>query len=563
MANKKKPISILASAPKTDVKLTAAQIEVMLIHVIRLPNLFTVAKGQMPVKVFSDQSEGVYGKMWNAVLAVEKDHSDYDFFDNPSAAQFGVWNYLQPRLAGDLELPASFKDYLLNADNGLIKRTFHETNFSETEAYKLLKRFLRERLVQNPLWKKLTSAEGNLIDDLPQILSEAQKLDTSIASMDEDPVESGAPENWTPVKLNKYPTGIKFIDTMLRGGHAPGEVYGVLGAYGSGKTCLAVQIVYNTAKTQLEMACTTTDEEVHPRECYLFSYEATGDEIRMRLWSSACSIEHGIIEEFDENKLSTKGHLKPYELELFQDRIKAGHADLIPGERERLEAQKPFFRKNLWVLDMSGTGNNPKRGTGYVSEIRQIIDADLQRKSRASGRKHEVGVIVIDYAGLVAWRHIAEHGVEVAELRHYIGRFGDCCKKELAVPLVCPVWVFHQLTGEANKRTHKVQQHYTDAAESKGFAENLAFCFALGTKDEENNTLLFSCSKARRAQIGHPPTLVIEGDFFRLAESKQFTYNTKTKSFVRKSNMQGEEAAAVANSSAEETPLPSNTYAFK
>ena len=558
MSNKKKP-SLLNAAPKTDVKISPAQIEFMLTHVVRLPNLFTIAKGQMAARVFSEQHEAAYGKLWHAVLEVEKDKQD--FFQDVSGAQMAVWSYLEPRLTPDPDLPASLKAFLLDPNNGLIKRIFHEVNFVEAEAYKLLKRFLRERVVQNPLWKKLSSAEGRLLDDLPQILIEAQRLDTSLATMDDDPVESGAPENWTPVKLNKFPSGIKFIDTMLRGGHAPGEVYGVLGAYASGKTSLAVQIVYNTAKVQQELACITEGETIYPKECYLFTYEATGDEIRMRLWASACSIEHGILEEFDWDKLSTKGNLKPYELELYKDRIKSGHKDQILGEYERLKATEPMLRKNLWVLDMSGTGKNPKRGTGYVSEIRQIIDADLQRKSRASGRKHEVGVIVIDYAGLAAWRHIGEHGVEATELRHYIGRFGDCCKKELAVPLNTPVWVFHQLTGEANKRTHKVQQHYTDAAESKGFAENLAFCFALGTKDEETNTLLFSCSKARRAQIGHPPTLVIEGDFFRLAESKQFTYDTKTKSFIRKSNMQGEEISTpVVNSSAEPTLLQAPSF---
>ena len=568
MANKKKHESALMSAPKTDVKMTPPQIEVMLAHVLRLPNLFTIAKSQMLPRIFPEATEPAYNKLWTAALATEK-RLKANFFYDPEKVRMAMWNYMSPKLDSDPDISAGLKDYLLNPATGLLESIYYRTQFFEEEAYALLKRFLRERLVQAPLWKKLNTAGGSLLDDLPQMLAEAQKLDTSLASLDSDPVESGAPKGWSPAKLSKFPTGIKFIDTMLRGGHAPGEVYGVLGAFGSGKTSLAVQIAYHTAVDQQNSAdlynlTEPSDSGVqrYPKECYIFTYEATSDEIRMRLWSSACSIEHGILEEYDWSKLSTStdgyDKLKPYEKELFADRVKAGHKDLVPGERERLEQQMPLLRRNLWVLDMSGTGDNTKRGTGYVSEIRQIIDADLERKSRASKRKHEVGVIVIDYAGLAAWRHIAEHGVEVTELRHYIGRFGDCCKKELAVPLKCPVWVFHQLTGDANKRTHKVQQHYTDAAESKGFAENLAFCFALGTKDDETNTLLFSCSKARRAQIGHPPTLVIEGDFFRLAESKQFTYNTKSRVFERRSDMQGsQEYAPVDNSSEESSEEPS------
>jgi hypothetical protein len=572
MANNKKKIeSALTSTPKTDVKLSREQIEEMLAHVIRLPTLFTIAKSQMPAKTFPEREEAPYHKLWVAAMAVEsKQHSS--FFHHPEVSRNAMWSYIQPRLANDPEVSAALKDYLLNPNTGLLAKIYNRTQFFEEAAYQLLKRFMRERLVQAPLAKKLAMAGGNLLDDLPQMLHEAQQLDTSIDSLDKDPVESGAPEGWEPVKLNKYPTGVKFIDNMLRGGHAGGEVYGILGAFGSGKTSLAVQLLYNSAlyqqndakkRNDLASVPGAPDEGVtyYPKECYIFSYEATKDEIRMRLWSSSCNIEHGILEEFDRSKLSSNKNgynsLKDYEKELYKETAKAGHQDLILGELERLESTVPMLRRNLWVLDMSGTDDNPKRGTGYVPEIRQIIDADLERKSRKSGRKHEVGLVVVDYAGLVAWRHIGEHSIEATELRHYIGRFGDACKKQLAVPLGCPIWIFHQLTGEANKRTHKVQQHYTDAAESKGFAENLAFCFALGTKDEETNTLLFSCSKARRAQIGHPPTLVLEGDFFRLAESKEFTFDTKLRTFVRKSNLQGADAALVENMSAKVQPKTS------
>lgn len=570
MYDRKRKQPSLTGPPDAQLKITPDQIERMLLSICRFSNLFVIAKNQLTPELFS-RTERIYGMLWQAALTVEKELQG-DFFLKPEKAMLYVYNHLEPRFSNDTEMPVTLKNMLLDMQTGLVSRIF-EADISKLEsslAHGLLKRFLRERAVQQPLFNKLMAAQGSLLNDLPDILQEAQKLDIAFNASDSDPVESCAPEGWEPAKLGKFPTNVEFIDRFLRGGHAPCEVYGVLGAFASGKTSLAVQIVAQCALGQQQYAddlnkeAVNKDEVHYPKECYIFPYEATGDEVRMRMWSSVCTIKHEALEDFQWDKLSTSDKLKDYELEYYDNRKKAGMKDKILGERERLEHMLPLLRRNIWVIDMTGTAdNNTKRGTGYVKEIRQIIEADLHRKEQKSGRKHEVGVIVIDYAGLAARRYMTEHDISDDELRHYISRFGYECKRELAVPLNCPVWVFHQLTGEANKRTSAVQQHYTDAAESKSFAENLAFCFALGTKDEEHNTLLFSCSKARRAKIGNPPTLVMEGEFFRLAESKNFFYDLKTRGFMKKSNMADLDVEkATPNSSKIESPT-SKPSAFK
>jgi hypothetical protein len=48
--------------------------------------------------------------------------------------------------------------------------------------------------------------------------------------------------------------------------------------------------------------------------------------------------------------------------------------------------------------------------------------------------------------------------------------------------------------------------------------------------------------------------LVLEGDFFRLAESKEFTFDTKLRTFVRKSNLA--DASPLDNASAKPPPPP-------
>lgn len=105
-------------------------------------------------------------------------------------------------------------------------------------------------------------------------------------------------------------------------------------------------------------------------------------------------------------------------------------------------------------------------------------------------------------------------------LRHLIGSMGDKCKKLLAVPYDCPVWLFHQLSSAANTRTYATRQHGTDAAEAKNFPENVSFCFELGCRDQEFGAFFMTCSKGRRAAVGRSPLLVMEGDFFRIVPAE-------------------------------------------
>ena len=48
----------------------------------------------------------------------------------------------------------------------------------------------------------------------------------------------------------RFPTNVPFLDDFLGGGHAPGEVHGVLGAIGAGKSSLALRIAWEAARYQ-------------------------------------------------------------------------------------------------------------------------------------------------------------------------------------------------------------------------------------------------------------------------------------------------------------------------
>lgn len=511
--------------PHVKPRLTPEQVEMFLAHCLLMPDIFMVARTHLKPELFNAATEPHYKALWQVVLNLVKDKSSSVLFDSKKHAysliEVTLRAYVQ---ANPALMPSAFDDKLFSRDPespGLIYWIYNQVSQEELNfswGKDLLRDFRSEREVHDKLKKALRNAGESILDNIPEFLQNLRDKQVSIQALDEDPVESGAPENWAPVPMHKFPTNIVWLDPFLKGGHAGKEVYGVLGAFGSGKTAMAMQLVAGGAMYQLEER--HKDPGYIPKHWYMFTYEATRDECRLRLWSQQCSVDHHELEEFSWDKMSSiadgYNSLKPYEKEYWDNSLKANPNGLVQGELERINEKLPLFRQNLWIIDMSGVPENPKRGTGYVPEIASIIENDLRKRKEKDGLDHKVGGVAIDYAGLCCKRYINEHNKSYDNLRHFISEFGMKCKQLIAVPQDCPVWVFHQLSGEAQKRTHAVKQHYSDAAETKSFAENLVFCFALGTKDPEYGALSFVCSKARRAEIGPSPLLIMEGKYFRL-----------------------------------------------
>jgi hypothetical protein len=503
----------------------------MFAHIFRLPAIADLAFTNLRPERFNIGTEAHYNILWNSAIDIY-DKQGVEAFSNPDYAYAVMEIEILSRVRSRPDvLNTEFFDRLVSRSEknpGLLMWLFTQVKDSELNidwGKELLSNFRLEREVSDVVASLVSSAAGKTIINLPDVLTKLSEHQIAIQSQVTERAVSGAPEGWTPKPMKKFKTGITFLDRFLKGGHAKGEAYGVLGAYGSGKTILAVQIAY--AGARYEQSLVTLDPEYHPKDWFLFSFEATSDECLQRLWSMACTINHHKIEEFDWSKLTTAANgvdsLEPYERRYFSAFHKQ---NIILGEKERLEREMPFFNVNFWVHDMTGTGDNPKKGTGYINEIISLIKIEIAELSRRDGWQHEVGGVVIDYAGLCAKRHILDHGIDLNHIRHYVGDFGYKCKTGIAVPFKCPVWIFHQLDTKSNKKSMKTAVHHADAAEAKNFGENMVFCFQLRSKDINTNTLYMDCTKARRGEVGRSPLLLIEGEFFRIVEDTQHTVNT-------------------------------------
>jgi hypothetical protein len=550
--------------PTVKPRLGVEQVEMMFAHIFRLPEVTNLAFADLRPELFYPGTEAHYMLLWQAAVEVYQKQGAKAFETHEYAYAVLEIEILTSVRARPGSLNAELYDKLFSrtdSNPGLLYWIFNLVKPAElTLAWgkQLVRDFRLEREVSDMLQTIVAGAGGNIIVDLPETLRKLSDQYVSITAQGSDRAMSGAPEGWTPKPMHKFPTNIDFIDKFLKGGHAGGEAYGVLGAYASGKTALAVQIAYRGARLQLEM--NANDPTYRAKDWFIFTYEATFDEILVRLWSNACTIDHAKLEEFNWDKLTTGANgesgLDRYEKLHFAKDIKQ---QIFKGEKERLEDEMPMFRVNFWVHDMTGTGENPKKGTGYVPEIKSLIQAELNELSRRDGWKHEVGGVVIDYAGLCAKRFMTEHDVDLNHLRHYVGDFGYKCKTELAVPFNCPVWVFHQLDTKSNKKKMKTLSSHADAAEAKNFGENLVFCFELGTKDAKTNTLYMNCSKARRAQIGRSPLLQIEGKFFRFRRAPGIYEVNSAGEVCKKSDLSistTEHTAPPNNQESEAPPAP-------
>lgn len=423
------------------------------------------------------------------------------------------------------EVPQQVVDELLSKSEdskGLVPWIFEfkkeTSDEKKKDAYFInyIKRFLSIRKIQRGL-KHLLEKEGqSFIVNLPEILKTYAEEYVHINKATDNPIKSANISTWTPKPKPRYKTGVNFLDKALNGGQAPGEVYGVLGAYASGKTMLAVQIACQSARVQAEMH--RLDKNYIPKRSFIFHYEATHDEMMSRIISHICEISWEELLDFDLNRLSSlDGPIfpKPYEIERWNHAYKSKDGT-FQAERERLESRMSLYQDYIHLVDMSGTEDDSKRGAGYIYEIANILNQHVVKNNIP------IGCVIIDYAGLCCKRYIAANNMKTESLRHLIGDFGYLCRQLIAVPFSCPVWIFHQLAAASNKKTFNSLQHHADAAEAKNFAENLVFCFNLGVPHPQYRTILMTDTKPRRSVQLKPMFLWVNGQYQVIEEASPY-----------------------------------------
>lgn len=380
------------------------------------------------------------------------------------------------------------------------------SNVNINLARDILHKLANERLIVDKVRHVFNPSSGrggipltkSFLDNLNEVLAKVSNTQTM-------PTGSAAPAGGYTAELTAIePTGLPFIDQAF-GGQRRGDVNGILGPTGGGKSTLSMHMAVTMAKLSQQAA-----QEGSPMEPVIFiTAEESLSRLYPRLWSNAFNILRATLEEsLDVRRLSTRANLRPYEIAMQQ----AGEE--ILSEQDRYEQGRVWLDKAFKFIDISGTGDYPAAGSGGVDEIASYVD----RLCDSEGVRPKA--VFIDYAGLVLERQIGLDTSKPDRFRQEIKRMGDVLKVRVAGRFNTTVWLLHQLKDAYGSESPTKMPTHTDAGDSKGFAVNMAVCGALGTTDKRTNCRWLNWSKVRYAQAAENSSsiLQIEPNFSRLID---------------------------------------------
>jgi hypothetical protein len=293
-------------------------------------------------------------------------------------------------------------------------------------------------------------------------------------------------------------TGISFVDRVLPDGVRAGNVYGILGAIGAGKTLLATQLAWAAVRRELTLASLWPG--YLPRRVYYFSYEMSRDAMVRRLLALAAQIPEDVFEE-------GWGRREPgrhaYESERWGEVVRFAGEGAVATEAERLGAAQEALQRCLEVVDWSTDENH---GEGGLAEITSYL------RDAASAGARPPAAVMIDYAGGCVRRRLRATGTAEPDPRseaRLLNNFSQDCRRLVAEPLRCVVWVTHQLAGRVLAEGLGATLDEADAAGGKQFASGTAAC--LGLSPAHSGTVRLGCLRGSAA--GHAVLLGLDGRF--------------------------------------------------
>lgn len=234
--------------PETEPQLTCEQVEELLAHLLRLPELFTVAKALLKPHLFRLNSEPQLRAVWETALNLTAAHGEKALTQNRLATECQV--FLQ---ANDCLYAFSTADEICRSDPqnpGLLQRIFSASpsEFDSGYGRELLRKFLFEREISDQLRELAFSSGQENIVNACEILKDLAAKEATFKRLDQ--VTGGCwHDDWTEFEaflashqggeLIGLKTGMRELDNRTLG--LRGLM--VLGAGpGVGKTTYAQQL---------------------------------------------------------------------------------------------------------------------------------------------------------------------------------------------------------------------------------------------------------------------------------------------------------------------------------
>jgi hypothetical protein len=256
-----------------------------------------------------------------------------------------------------------------------------------------------------------------------------------------------------------------------------------------------------------------------------FSYEEPAVTLTPRVWSAAMSIQRTKLETMNWEAFTTSERVEDYER-----RLCSAGGELL-GEKERWQLNRGWVNDTIRVFDMTGMGDNPMAGSGYIEEIGGLLQREVD-----SGR--QLRTVIIDCAGDMCRRYVERNprgSNSMRELRFLLETIGQRLQRDIAVRYKCTVWLVHLLNGELGNAPPTRLMHHSDSADSKQLPVHMSAIACLGTIDKESGCARINWSKVRykSGQYIAPSIVRIDDRLARMHDvSMQYVADEVTKKII-------------------------------
>jgi len=493
----------------TNSRMTDHEISFMLATATRIPSLFLAAKSQIETDLFGPH-EANYVLYWRSVVAaaaVNKGGLPQD----PVAARELIALKASAEVKSDqgrTYYTPAVEDAVCNPDDGLIVQVFKLPADTSLEAagFDLLAKFITEREANDPLRQAFAGmSAGETLIDTTGIINILEKHRAKISGLKRDPGSDIFEDlgDELPPGPNIFTTGLSCLDELMNGGQATQECYVMLAPTGAGKTAIGCQIAIEGAMIQSAIAADQGPDKAG--NWYYFSWELNKKQVQPRVYGYTARIHADTfkVDHFNPSgrRFSTADDptsLKEYEYDPFVN----SPGNPVRGERERYrEMMMKMSGYNCRFKFVDYSGEEHGCGMGGLEEAVAYVHREASRGKVISG-------VVLDWAGHCVKRYLSAKGAKSSEEYSMLDSFVDHARFRIAVPMNCPVWVFHQLHGDHTASSNPTVAHHSAARGARNFADAADFAIQMTKYNDATGMLSMKATKHRRAPGREDPVLV-------------------------------------------------------
>lgn len=403
--------------------------KLLVAHMLRSQQFVEKISPTLEAKVFDRDDERWLQLIWTVILSWWEQHRALvprDFLEAELSARISK----DPTFMSDTEYAElkSILDYVYSLD---------EAQLNSDSMVGQIQLFLDSRVVR-PAAEALAQAQSG--KDFDERMAKLQQAHSVSRISTGKVADIFTPGTFASADTTRIPSGVHYIDTLLCGGWRTGEVVGLLGPFGGGKTTMAVQALVEFARAKHHSMYLSYELDIVP-------------ELSNRMYGVMAGIPmHRLV------------NLKPEQVR--------------DDDKKKIYAAQEKFGQYMHVVDMKSGGTNV--GGGGAAEI-----AAMLREHHKRGQ--HIDLVVVDQYLPMINRYMAAKNIGEDSKRLVMqSMVMDFMSIAQPSQMNCAFLLLHQSNTEVTYRNPTVKPVAGDSAECKSWPFWMSACMALGRMDDNN-----------------------------------------------------------------------------